>query len=312
MSEKSRRDRVGLGLIGLGPGWELLYCETLVRLQKRLTIRQVYDPVEARAKSVASEFDAEVAGSLRQMLSRPTLQGLLVLDLGWLGAGALSLIARCGKPVYLAGPVLRQVAALRATLRCPPSPASLGRQQSDENDQLMPELGLRFTPSTCRLRELMATKLGTVQRILIECNLSANTGNIAQLVDWCIHMMGQSPHHLASVYEETSTQKQINFEFPSSPSTSNPRVATLKQSAEIDGNIRFTIECERGEATLVDRTRIQWRNSAETADEFLEDERDEIEILIDQFCRRAVGGLNPVGRLSEFLRAIEIVESISQ
>ena len=83
MVDQSRRDRVGLGLIGLGPSWEQCYLDTLVRLQSRLTIRLVYDPVEARAKSVASEFDAEVAGSLRQILARPKLQGLLVLDPGW-------------------------------------------------------------------------------------------------------------------------------------------------------------------------------------------------------------------------------------
>src|SRR5665213_1587356 len=87
MIEKLRRDRVELGLIGLGPGWDQTYRETLIRLQNRISIRLVYDSVEARARTVAFEFDADVADSMRQILFRPGLQGLLVLDLGWCGAG---------------------------------------------------------------------------------------------------------------------------------------------------------------------------------------------------------------------------------
>ena len=58
----------------------------------------------------------------------------------------------------------------------------------------------------------------------------------------------------------------------------------------------------------MNRAHIAWQTSTNSASESLTEERSEIDILIDQFCRRAVGGLNPVGRLSDYLRALEIVE----
>jgi hypothetical protein len=309
MADQSRRDRVGLGLIGLGSSWEQLYRETLLRLQNRMKIRLIYDPVEARAKSVAGELDADFAGSLRQMLARSTLQGLLVLDPGWLGAGALDLIARCGKPVYLSGTVLRQTSVLRAVLKSTRS--SIESQTQLNADELwIPEFGLRFTPSTCRLRELIATRLGPAEHILIECDLSAGTADLAHLVDWCANLVGQMPNRSTIANGQSSAERRIDLEFPPASSSSKRRTASLQQFTESNHSVQFSISCERGNAFLTDRTRIVWQTSTESADESLVNERVETEILIDQFCRRAVGGLNPVGRLSEFLRAIEIVESL--
>ncbi len=312
MVDQFRRDRVGLGLIGLGPSWEERYLDALIRLQNRLTIRLVYDPVEARAKSVASEFNADVAGSLRQMLSRPKLQGLLVLDPGWLGAGALSLIAGSGKPVFLADPILRQVPALEALIQPCPASKTQAQQTINADDLWMPELGLRFTPATCRLRELIATRLGRIKRILIECDLSAEKTETAHLVDWCHHLMGQSSTLVSATSNGQSPANHgIELDF-SSLAPANPRNAKLQHQPEGQGAPRFSIECENGHATLADRTRITWKTSTESADESLDDERSETDILIDQFCRRALGGLNPVGRLSDFFRAIKVLESLSE
>jgi predicted dehydrogenase len=312
MVDQLRRDRVGLGLIGLGPSWEERYLNTLLLLQSRLTIRLVYDPVEARAKSVASEFNADVAGSLRQMLARPKLQGLLVLDPGWLGAGALRLIAGSGKPVFLASSVLRQATALEALFQSSLASKTEAMQTNNADDLWMPELGLRFTPATCRLRELIATKLGRIKRIWIECDLSADKTETAQLVDWCQHLMGLSPTLVSTKSNGQSPANHgIELDF-SSLTPSNPRIAKLQRLPEGQGTAKFSIECEKGHATLTDRTRIFWKTSTESADESLDDERSETEILIDQFCRRALGGLNPVGRLSDFLRAFKVVESLSE
>lgn len=315
MAENSRRDRVGLGLIGLGPRWEHPYRETLARLQNRLRIRLVYDPVEARARSVAGEMGAEVAGSLQQILNRHSLQGLLILDPGWCGPGILSLVARSGKPAYLAHPLLKHDFALRQVLNGSFPPELSTHHTNKADDQLMPELGLRFTPASCRLRELMATKLGPVRQILIDGDLTGGLHEVASLVDWCTHIMGQPPTGPARAAASGSLMKSIEFEFPScqrSPTSSSSalRQAKLQHRLPSDSRIRIEVECERGHASLPGPTRIAWRTASDSADESLAHERTEIEILIDQFCRRALGGLNPVGRLSEFVRAIETVKSI--
>ncbi len=306
----SRRGRVGLGLIGLGPAWEQVYRDPLVRLQSRLTIRLVYDPVEARSRSVAGEFEAEAAGSLRQILTRHTLQGLLVLDPGWCGAGVLNLIARCGKPAFLSAPVLRQ--AWRSIVAVPTDPTALKGPASKSNDQLMPELGLRFTPASCRLRELMATKLGRARRIEVDCDLASSIEDTATLIDWCTDIMGQTPTIWAPTTNSSSAVSQIEFEFPPSAASSPAvkRIARLRQQPADKPSLRIELECERGRAVLSDRTHITWQTAADSADESLTDERTELEILIDQFCRRALGGLNPVARFSEFVQAMQIARSV--
>ena len=311
MVDPSRRDRVGLGLIGLGPSWELLYRSAIDRLHNRLTIRVVFDTVEARARSVAADFDAESVGSLHQMLKRSSLQGLLVLDPGWLGAGALHSIAHSGKPVYLATPVLRQGAELHRLLQCQSEiKSSPGYSQIPDN-RWMPELRLRFTPASCRLRELIATKLGPVKDIQIECNLDSDISELAQIVDWCADLMGQT---LVVAKDDGGLKhfdSPVHFEIPGPKLKSDPRTVSLHHSKRVDGGLRCDINCVRGTAMVRDRTWIRWENSQESAEECLQGERSEIEILIDQFCRRALGGLNPVGRLEEFSKALQIAESLS-
>jgi len=311
MVDPSRRDRVGLGLIGLGPSWELLYRSAIDRLQNRLTIRLVYDTVEARARSVAADFETEPVASLHQMLTRPTLQGLLVLDPGWLGAGALHSIAHSGKPVYLATPVLRQGAELHRMLQGQSAMTSSHGYSQIPDDRWMPELRLRFTPASCRLRELIATKLGPVKDIQIECNPDTDVTEIAQIIDWCADLMGQ----MLVVTKEGCGSKHfglpVHFEIPKPKSKSDTRTVSLNCSKQGGGGLRCDITCVRGTATVRDRAWIRWENSQESAEECLQDERSEIEILIDQFCRRALGGLNPVGRLEEFSKALQVAESLS-
>jgi predicted dehydrogenase len=314
MVEKSRRDRVGLGLIGLGPSWEQVYREPLVRLRNRLTIRLVHDPVEARARTVATELDAEVVGSLLQILSRPTLQGLLVLEPGWCGLGALEMLAKCGKPVFLGSPFLSRLSTLSSRDISLVTNREILERISHSNDQLMPELGLRFTPASCRLRELIATKLGAVKRIEIECGL-ADIDETTAIVDWFCDIMGSPPVKWRKVDDRNLTLPQIEFDFPQhqsseSSSTISHRTASIRFHQDENTPARFDCECERGHAIVTSRTRIVWRTTSETADESLTDERTETEILIDQFCRRALGGLNPIGRMSEFLRAMEIARTI--
>lgn len=313
MMENSRRDRVGLGLIGLGPSWEQIYRDTLVRLQNRLKVRLVYDPVEGRARSIASELGAEVATSLRQIVFRQSLQGLLVLDPGWCGTGVMALAAHSGKPIYLARPVLRDSSTLRTVLHS--VPAHPGNHQLTRDDQLMPELGLRYTPASCRLRELIATKLGQPRSITVDCDLTCSLEETAAVVDWCIHLMGHVSAISANAVRTEGVLTRIELTFSTSGSSQSsapatPRIATLRHGSTSCGVAHVNIECERGQASILNRTQMEWRTATESATESLADERTEFEILIDQFCRRALGGLNPVGRLSELVNAIDIVKTI--
>lgn len=313
MDDTSRRDRVGLGLIGLGPSWEQVYRDALVRLQNRLTIRVVYDPVEARARAVASDFNATVAGSLRQILQHRALQGVLMLDSGWHGPAALRLVACGRKPVFLGSPMMSKIYHWRMRS----SPGSSAIEIPSPNELLMPEFRLRFTPASCRLRELIATRLGAAHRIEIEHSLSDDIESMAELVDWCASIFGQEPALPEAPIGNSPASSGFELKFPGSAwsrdaATPRPKSALLTQQSQRKMPLKIDVVCERGQATLFHRTKIHWSTGTESAQETLTEERTETEILIDQFCRRALGGLNPVGQFSELLKAIEVAKSIQR
>jgi hypothetical protein len=306
MNERSNRGRVGLGLIGLGSAWERPYRDILLKMQHRLAIRNVFDPVEVRAQSIAAEFDADAVGSLYQILHRPNLQGFIVLDPGWMGSGAMSIIAAAGKPVFLAAQLLRRTVELRDFV----ATASSSKRLTDPDELMLPELGLRFTPASCRLRELIATRLGPVHHIEIECNPDADQESKAFLIDWCSDIMGQGPTTWEHSEASAKMKSGIRLSYSPAKSIHGERGAFIKSAAKSSGTYLIRVECDHGHATVDGRARIAWQNSSAANDETLMDERSETEILIDQFCRRVAGGLNPVGRLSEYLSALDISEGL--
>ena len=317
MVEKSRRDRVGLGLIGLGPSWEQVYRDRLLRMQNRLTIRLVYDPVAARAKTIATDLGAQVAGSLRQILNRHTIQGLLILDPGWCKFGILDLVTQSEKPIFFGSPFLKSLSDCVPILNQHSAFQDSLESISHHNDQWMPEFGLRFTPASCRLRELIATKLGSVKHMEIHCDRNQSFTETVTIVDWFCDIIGTTLHRCTRTSDDRTGQPVFDFEFPTLHSSggsqrSNPRTVRLRYAADCKTPVKFDVKCEHGQATITGRTRISWHSPPESADESLNDERNETEILIDQFCRRALGGLNPVGRFCDFSNAIKIVSAMRE
>jgi hypothetical protein len=63
------------------------------------------------------------------------------------------------------------------------------------------------------------------------------------------------------------------------------------------------LHCERGQARLLGPTSIEWTVDGRPQSETLTTERSETEVLLDHFCRRAVGGLIPVPSLEDLMRA---------
>jgi len=149
---------VNVGIFGLGAHWETFYLPALQSLGKRMAVRAVYDPVSTRAELAARELGGAAVHGLTALAERSDVQAILLLDAAWHGDASLSIVRRQRKPVYIAD-------------RLPHNLVTLDQFHSDaiaEGLTFMPEFGRRYTPATCRLRELIATQLGRPQRILIE------------------------------------------------------------------------------------------------------------------------------------------------
>ena len=312
MGDKTSRAKVSVALVGVGPIWELHYRAAIERLSSKLSVRAVCDSVHARAAAVADEFEATPVSSPWLLTQRRDCHAWLILDPGWFGIYPAELAVRSGRPALFANTFSSSIPRLIPILR----------RSLESGETLMPEFPQRFTPATNRLRELMATKLGSVRRIEVSVPLAATDStavahwlhheqaDVIGLLDWCAWLIGEtSPEVVFHTATTGAADARFDLNYPS--------VAVRPEGAGVTillrlgrGAISHHIECDRGSATIVSPTQISWQTKDEHAEETLSHERSPHEIILDQFCRRALGGLVPVPAAHNALQAIATAQLV--
>lgn len=150
---------LNLGVIGLGARWESNYLPALKKnLSSRVRIRVVFDAIASHCRSVARSINAEAANGIHDLIERPNVQAVLLLDSAWYGNSALNLAITAGKPLYVATPLGSDLAILER----------IHAAATNDGVTVMPELNIRYTPATGRLQELIAILLGRPHRIQID------------------------------------------------------------------------------------------------------------------------------------------------
>jgi len=182
---------INLGIVGLGPVWDSRYRPVLEKLRHRVRVRAVYDTIASRGEQVAAEFGAIPYQGVLTLLSQPDLRGILVLDTSWHGNALLNFVRKSRKPAYIAGSLGEdwdELLELRSLVE-------------SEGLLVMPEFSRRFTPSTCRLHELIATRLGRPRHIAIHAvppaadapdavpGQAAGTDFLVGILDWCRYVV---------------------------------------------------------------------------------------------------------------------------
>ncbi len=309
------RGLLTLGLIGVGPSWERRYRPAVRRLSERLCIRVVHDPVLSRAQAVAQETGADVADGLMQVIDHPGLNGVLVLDVGWYGLAPAEFACERQKPLFLGG-----------NWHDPPADwQRLAESAQQRGVMLVPELSLRFQPATTRLRELIASRLGPVRHIQV-CMHPASHGEagslreaLAAAVDWCSYVTRRSVESLmVATSNDVAAESRwtLTFRPDARGMELAPAEIGIQERPHIpgdswDNSLQAVVMCEQGQAVLEDATTIRWSlsNSAESV-ECLAQERPDVDVMLDQFCRRLVGGLIPTATLSDVATALRHVERL--
>lgn len=307
MGEKTSRAKVSVALVGVGPTWELHYRDAIQRLSSKLTVRAICDTVQMRAAVVADEFEATPISCPWHLTQRGDLHAWLIFDPGWFETYPAALAVQHGRPALFANtfcaPISKLLPLLQDALEC--------------GEPLMPEFPQRFTPATTRLRELIATKFGPVRQIEITVPLSETTANDVNdwltqnqpgaiaLFDWCTCLIG-TPCSAVS-FQTTSLGSQLHLSFsPRAAQPQTPITATIHLIPEASECRQ--VECERGSARLEGKTQISWQSADECGQEVHGNERSPYEIILDQFCRRALGGLVPVPTVTDAIQAIATMQ----
>lgn len=319
---------INLGLVGLGPVWESRYRPVLEKLRHRVRVRAVYDVIASRSEQVAFEFGAVPYQGVLTLLSQPDLRGILVLDTSWHGNSLLHFVRKTKKPAYIAGSLGEDWDEL----------TELGSLVESEGLLVMPEFSRRFTPATCRLRELIATHLGPARHITIRAvppaadspdavpGQAAGTDFLVGILDWCRYVVRSSAVQLeatplhAEAHPDGPRSIAIEFAGARDPER-RPTVrlelhnapVTCDKEGETVSGVCFVITCERGEAVIEGPAQIRWTPAGgEGKTESLTADRTEVEVMIDHFCRRLAGGLIPVADISDVCRCLRLVHAAKE
>lgn len=300
------RAKVSVALVGVGPTWERHYRGAIQRLASKLSVRVVCDSVQMRAAVVSDEYEATPVSCPWSLTQRKDLHAWLILDPGWFDTYPATLAVQSRRP------------ALYGNTFCSSMPGLLRvfQQAHDQGEMLMPEFPQRFSPATIRLRELIATKLGAVRRVEINqpCPFhqemdferpGSRQSEFIELIDWSNCIVGSA--NTSIDFQQTPNGLQWNLQFPQRQAKAFAPTVTIQ--SKLAGSPCRIIECEHGTATISDDTQIRWQTSSEQADESLSHERSPHEIILDQFCRRALGGLVPVPTVADALHAARTAQS---
>lgn len=311
---------VNVGIVGLGPEWEVSYRPALLSLRDRIRVSCIYDPVFNRAQQAADQANAIAAESIVALRERPDIRAFLLLDVGWHRWEALKLLCAARKPTYVETASPGDVDALRLIHQ---SAANVGLP-------LVPALRYRYMPATVRLRELMATRLGSPKEIRIEATIEpvhggdseadAGRRDLIGMLDWCRYFFQATPDRLQATSLNGAAHASLKnceivvhfTEKASDGSGSQARLLVSPAETSNAASLRCIAHCRKGTAVITGPSSIEWTLGSDRIQESLAGERSEFELMLDLFCRRVVGGLVPVADLSDLLRSVDLLQAARQ
>jgi len=318
-----------VGLLGLGDQWERRYAPALRALGDHFEVRAVCEQVAHRAEQVAAQFQATAVDGFRTLARREDLDAILILAPQWYGS--LPVLAACesGKAVYCAagmdldaGQVLevkRRVDAAGVAFVC--------------------EFPCRQAPATLRLKELIATRLGSPRLLFCHRRSAAaggreNAGSsrahaavreLIELVDWCRYVVGQEPTQVTGLMHPSQFEpdredyQMMSLDFSAADRPGTGPIAQISCGRYVPADWReaigyrplaeLQVSCERGIAFVDLPASLVWFDEAGRHQESLGSERPVGEQLLTQFYRAATGSACRPCDLEEAYRAVTIVEA---
>jgi predicted dehydrogenase len=303
--------KLRVGLVGVGNAWELRHRPALRALSDRYEVRAVCEPVARRAEIAARDFGADAVDGFRSMAERQDVDAVLVLSGQWYGA--LPILAACdaGKAVYCA-----------AALDFDANQAREIKQRVEASGvAFMAEFPRRQATATLRLKELIATQLGSPR--LLFCHQRVPTESRNGQVDWCRYVAGCEPVSvLGLTHVSQSEPKEIDYEMMSLDfSEVQPGTKTTAQissgrympacwheAVAFRPPAALQVACEEGIAFIDLPTTLIWFDKAGRHMESLESERPMGEQMLVQFHRAVTSLVRSTSGLEDAYRAMLIVQ----
>jgi predicted dehydrogenase len=312
--------KLRIGLIGLGDAWQTRHRPALRMLHDRFDVRAVFSSVAKLSENSANEFQADAVDGYRALVSRCDIDAVMVLQRTWLGWLPMLAASEAGKAIYWAG-----------DLDFDPEKDDHVRETIERSGvAFMVEFPRRLAPATLRLKELIATRLGSPQLVFChrrmqskeqktgEGDANVSRGEFVELIDWCRYVVDREPTSVTSTAYESSERieyRSTSLEFPETanhpPVTAQISCGNYIRPAWHEAvNFRppsgMQICCERGVAFIDLPANLVWFDDAGRHLESLETELPVGEQLLSQFHRSVTSLLRNMSDLNDAYRAASI------
>lgn len=292
---------VSIGLIGV-PRDRIDETATALLRQPRLQLTQVYDPCWKTAEGFAGRIVADVAPSIRELLR--CCRGVIVGNAGWLGDLPLRWSIQQQHPLLALGSTLL---GMEESLL-----EELHRLNSSQGTLVMPDLLHRWCPSTIRLRELTATRIGAVESLSVEYHQpSLKTPLLTSVVDWCGNVIQSQVLEV----RPAEASDAVRLLFRRRAQSGEPVWADVRCTADA-GDPLFPlsakVRCRHGSAEVHGAQELSWRIGHSVSRESLTQDRSAWDLMFDLFGRRLAGGIVPVPDLADVRTALRIRSGVER
>ncbi|MDB4679072.1 Gfo/Idh/MocA family oxidoreductase [Rhodopirellula sp.] len=317
--------KLRIGLIGLGDAWQTRHRPALQILHERFDVRAVYTGVSKLGETCAREFQADLVDGYRALVNRHDIDAVIVLERTWHQWLPILSASEAGKAIYWAGEINLDPIAdehVRAAIE-------------KSGIAFMAEFPRRLAPATLRLRELIATQLGSPHLLFCHRRLQNNHGDsgktettyrgeFIELIDWCRYVVNREPTSVVSTSQKKGSEtlyQCISLEFPAN--SRGPEVtaqiscgdyirSTWHEAIAFQPPSAMQICCERGVAFLDLPANLVWFDDAGRHLESLDTEVPVGEQLLRQFHRTVTSLVRNMSDLNDAYRAATIYAAAAQ
>jgi len=320
--------RLRVGIVGLGEHWETRHLPALRALADRFEVRGICEQVAHRAERAATQLGAVAMDGFRALASRDDIDALLCLAEQWYGITPILAACDHGKAVYSA--IALPVDAAEAK--------SLRGRVDEAGIAFMAELPRRHAAATVRLKELIATRLGSPRilfchrRIPIDQSAAGDAREpdqqareLVELVDWCRYVAGSEPTSVVAVRHAESPggsaqdYRMMSLDFSPPGRTGDGVLAQIscgsymprrwEEAVGFRPPAALQAACGEGIAFIDLPTSLVWFDTAGRHQESLESERPVWEQMLVHFHRRVTSLVRSMSGLDDALAAIRVVQA---
>lgn len=320
--------KLRVGIVGLGEQWETRHLPALRALADRFEVRGICEQVAHRAKRAADQLGAAAVDGFRTLVARDDIDAVLCLAEQWYGTTPILAACDHGKAVYSAVSLPTD----------PADAAALRSRVEDAGIAFMAELPRRHAPATVRLKELIATRLGTPRMLFChrrrphavgpaaaEADAAGDDRELVELVDWCRYVAGVEPtsvvavRHAGGADGRSDDYRMMSLDFSTTGRTGDGMLAQISCGSYIPGRWEEAISfrppaalqaaCEQGIAFVDLPASLVWFDPAGRHQESLESERPVGEQMLVQFHRRVTSLVRSMSGIDDALQALRIVEA---